>query len=223
LAALRNLHWYELYSLIEHVAEELTDDDAATLLRLSHPSPQLGPPFNETLSSYEDDPSYNPDGEPRAPRFAKAINEFLVHEGIGWQLDGDGKVVSRGDENFTESLQGAITVLDATERPIAAQHLKSSRQALSERPIPNTAGAVSHATSAVECVLHDITDVSTTLGKYLSSYPGLFHPALRKGLDGIYGYACDEGARHGERGHPTNSGSCAARGCDMFFHLHPPC
>ena len=39
-----------------------------------------------------------------------------------------------------------------------------------------------------------------TLRKYLDKNPSLFHPALKKGLDGIYGYASDEGARHGKEG-----------------------
>ncbi len=202
LVDLSTLCWYELYSLIEHVAEELIDDDTGTLTRLSHElSTPLPPPFDGMVpSSRVDDPSYDSDQELRAPRFGRAINDFFVHEGIGWQLDGEGKVVTRGDENFTESVEGAISKLDDTGRPTAAQHLKASRQALSERPKPDTAGAVSRATSAVECVLHDITGESMTLGKYLSAYPGLFHPALQKGLDGIYGYASDDGARHGKEG-----------------------
>jgi hypothetical protein len=202
VADMSALRWYELYSLIEHIAEELIDDDTGTLMRSSPElSTPLPPPFDGMMASSKvDGPSYGPDQELRAARFGRAINDFFVHEGIGWQLDGEGKVVTRGDENFTESVEGAISLLDATERPTAAQHLRSSRQALSQRPIPNTAGAVAQATSAVECVLHDITGKSMTLGKYLSAFPNLFHPALRKGLDGIYGYASDEGARHGKEG-----------------------
>src|ERR1035438_6156265 len=41
---------------------------------------------------------------------------------------------------------------------------------------------------------------SLTLGKYLDRYPKLFHPSLRKALDGIYGFASDAGARHGKEG-----------------------
>jgi len=49
-------------------------------------------------------------------------------------------------------------------------------------------------------VLNDITGVEMTLGKYLDKHPQLFHPGLKKSLDGIYGYASDAGARHGREG-----------------------
>jgi AbiJ N-terminal domain 4 len=175
------LKWYELFSLIEHVFEMLKTEDRRTLAKFSA----------SVLPALLDQ---------RAPEFLNEINDLFSHEGVGWLLDGEGKIVTRGDENFTESLERSISTLSDTGRPTAAQHLKSSRAALSERPVPNTAGAVSQATSAVECVLHDITGESMTLGKYLSAYPNLFHPALRKGLGGIYGYASDDGARHGKEG-----------------------
>jgi hypothetical protein len=38
-----------------------------------------------------------------------------------------------------------------------------------------------------------------TLGDHLK-ISGLFHPALKKGLGGVYGYASEEGARHGKEG-----------------------
>jgi hypothetical protein len=38
-----------------------------------------------------------------------------------------------------------------------------------------------------------------SLGKYLDRFPGLFHPALRKALNSLYGYASDK-ARHGKEG-----------------------
>jgi hypothetical protein len=180
-ATLNFLNWYELFSLVEHVFRTLEHDDRHTLARFTW---SVIPPLIEI----------------QTPKFVDEINRFFIHEGIGWELDIEGKVVTRGDENFAESLGGAISTLSEGGRPTAAQHLKSSRQALSERPKPNTAGAVAHATSAVECVLHDITGETMTLGQYLSSYQHLFHPALRRGLSALYGYASDEGARHGKEG-----------------------
>jgi hypothetical protein len=66
-----------------------------------------------------------------------------------------------------------------------------------------------------------------TLGEYLNRHPGLFHPALKKGLHGIYGYACDEGARHGKEGtEPTREEAefavavCAAV-CTLLTRKHP--
>jgi hypothetical protein len=139
----------------------------------------------------------------RAPQrgvlFANTMNEELVRLGIGWRL-ADGKVFSRGNEIFENTVTSAAAVLHSSSKPTAAEHLQFALDALSARPKANTGGAVAHATSAVECVLGEITGQAMTLGKYLDKYPTLFHPALKRGLDGIYGYASDEGARHGKEG-----------------------
>ena len=134
-----------------------------------------------------------------APRFADEINSFFIEKGLGWQLV-NGAVEMRGDGAFEGTVKTAAKVLEEDEKPTAAGHLQFAIAALSIRPKPNTAGAVAHATSAVECVLGEITGRSLTLGKYLDKHPALFHPALKRGLDGIYGYASDEGARHGKEG-----------------------
>ena len=123
--------------------------------------------------------------------------------GIGWQLV-EGKIVTRGDEVFEDTVKTAVAVLEKDAKPTAARRLHLAISALSTRPKADTSGAVTHATSAVECVLGEITGQKTTLGKYLDKYPTLFRPTLKKGLDGIYGYASDEGARHGkERTEPA--------------------
>src|SRR5579859_1494861 len=137
---------------------------------------------------------------PYTSSFVKAINEALVSQNIGWQLDYDGRVVTRGDEAFEGTVRTAVDALGENNRPTAADHLKSAIRALSERPKTNTPGAISHATSAVECVLGELSGEALTLGKYLDRHPKLFHPALKKVLDGIYGYASDAGARHGKEG-----------------------
>jgi len=132
--------------------------------------------------------------------FVEAINEAFFEQNIGWQIDSDGKVVTRGDEEFEATVKTAVSVLHTDQKPTAAGHLRSAVAALSARPKANTSGAVAHATSAVECVLGAITGQTMTLGKYLDKHSSLFHPALKKGLDGIYGYASDVGARHGKEG-----------------------
>jgi hypothetical protein len=134
-----------------------------------------------------------------APQFESEINEYFAYAEIGWQLR-DGVVKKRGDETFEFTLDTAVSALEKAEKPTAVRHLQFAISAFSTRPKPNTSGAVAHATSAVECVLGEITGETMTLGKYLDKNPRLFHPALRKGLDGIFGYASDEGARHGKEG-----------------------
>jgi AbiJ N-terminal domain 4 len=165
--------WFRMFDVIESIYQDLYDHDREFMA---------------------------PDEEPRSFPFRQDINDYFVYEGVGWQLDDQGKFVARGDDNFQQSVDEAIPKLQETQRPTAASHLRSAVKALSERPSPNTAGAVSHATSAVEALLSDITGETMTLGKYLDKYPKLFHPALRKALDGLYGYASDAGARHGKEG-----------------------
>lgn len=164
---------------------------------------------------------------PYTTSFRKTINEALVEQNIGWQLDFDGKVVARGDDLFEGTVKIAVAVLEQAEKPTAAGHLRSAIAALSVRPKANTSGAVAHATSAVECVLGEITGRTMTLGKYLDKHSSLFHPALKKGLDGIYGYASDEGARHGKEGtEPAREeaefvmATCAAV-CTLLTRKHP--
>lgn len=124
-------------------------------------------------------------------------------------------------------MKTAVAVLEEDTKPTAAGHMRFAISALSSRPRANACGAVAHATSAVECVLGEITGEETTLGKYLDKNPGLFHPALKKGLDGIYGYASDEGARHGKEGtEPSREEAefavavCAAV-CTLLTRKHP--
>jgi hypothetical protein len=117
--------------------------------------------------------------------------------------------------------------LEEDAKPTAAGRLHFALRALSIRPKPDTSGAVAHATGAVECVLGEITGQEMTLGEYLNKHSDLFHPALKKGLHGIYGYACDEGARHGKEGtEPPREEAefalavCAAV-CTLLTQKHP--
>jgi hypothetical protein len=165
-------------------------------------------------------------GSKYAPRFADEINSFFIEKGIGWQLV-NGAVEMRGDEVFEGTVRTASRVLEKDEKPTAAGHLRFAIAALSARPKPNTSGAVAHATSAVECVLGEVTGQPMTLGEYLKNYPDLFHPALKKALHGIYGYASDEGARHGKEGtEPSREDAefavavCAAV-CTLLTRRHP--
>jgi AbiJ N-terminal domain 4 len=163
---------------------------------------------------------------PHPSEFVKAINNAFVAQNIGWQLV-NGRIVTRGDEAFENTVNTAVAVLKGGHKPTAAGHLAFAISALSARPKPNTSGAVAHATSALECVLGEITGEATTLGKYLDNHPDLFHPALKKGLNGVYGYASDEGARHGKEGtEPTRDDAefavavCAAI-CTLLTRKHP--
>jgi hypothetical protein len=158
--------------------------------------------------------------------FAEAVNEAFVRWNIGWQLV-DGRVILRGNDVFEGTVKTAVAVLEEDSKPTAAGHLRFAISALSAKPRPDTGGAVGHATNAVECVLGEITGQAMTLGQYLDKHRGLFHQSLRKGLDGIYGYASDEGARHGKEGtEPALEeaefavAACAAV-CTLLTRKHP--
>jgi hypothetical protein len=191
--------WFRVYDIVEAVHRQLVRQDKRS-----------GIPV---------------EGAPHAPVFEREINKYFVHAGIGWQLV-NGEIVTRGNEAFEGTVKTAVAVLEKHAKPTAAGHLQFAISALSARPKANTSGAVAQATSAVECVLGEITGQVMTLGKYLDKNPTLFHPALKKGLDGIYGYASDEGARHGKEGtEPTHEDAefavavCAAV-CTLLTRKH---
>jgi hypothetical protein len=134
-----------------------------------------------------------------APLFESAVNRYFIHAEIGWQLR-NGSIATRGDDVFESTISTSVNVLEQDEKPTAARHIQFAIGALSTRPKPNTSGAVSHATSAVECVLGEITNGKKKgLSDYLKKNPGLFHPALQQGLGKVYDYASDV-ARHGKEG-----------------------
>jgi hypothetical protein len=170
--------WFSVYDIIEALHAEFVDNDSVV----------------ENVGLYAPGEPH-----PKAPGFERDINEHLSREGIPWQLV-NGEIVARGNEAFQSSVSTAGSVLEEAKMPTAAKHVEFAINALSERPNANTSGAVSHATNAVECVLGEITGEAMTLGRYLDKYPDLFHPALKRGLNGVYGYASDEGARHGKEG-----------------------
>jgi hypothetical protein len=154
-SAVKSCQWFHVYDIIEDIYKWLEKDDEENL----------------RVGGLGD--------EPLAHRYTEALNELFLNHNIGWQLV-NGQIVTRGNEGFHEAVETATSQLNENRRPTAASHIQSAVKALSARPKPNTPGAVSHATNAVECLLHDITGQAMTLGKYLDKYPGLFHPSLKK-------------------------------------------
>jgi AbiJ N-terminal domain 4 len=151
------------------------------------------------LVSYEREHAQE-DEEPRAYPFRNEINEYLSYAGIGWQLSSEGQIVTRGDDAFEHTVHTAEDELSGTGRTTAAGRIKKAVQNLSARPHPDTSGAISHATGAMECVLHDITGQELTLGDYLNRHRDLFPGSIQKALHGLWGFSSQEGARHGREG-----------------------
>ena len=90
-----------------------------------------------------------------AAKFTEEINSFFVDEGIGWQLQENGEVVTRGAEAFESVVSEASAALADSSRPTAAGHVHDALQALSRRPSADSAGAIYHAMGALECVARD--------------------------------------------------------------------
>jgi hypothetical protein len=163
--------WFEIYDIVE---------DVLTALRF----------HEEELAQ--------PDETPRAFPLQQGINDYFLHAAIGWQII-DGKVITRGDDAFEQSVKIAETDLNLGGRSTAAERIGRAIRNLSVRPNPDFSGAISHATSAIECVLGDVTGENMTLGEYLKRFD-LIPGSMKKALEGIWGYASSEGARHGKEG-----------------------
>jgi hypothetical protein len=164
--------WFRLYDLIEDLYGQLDFHD--TELR-------------------------NEDEEFQSYPFQQSLNEYFEYAGIGWKLAA-GKVIARGDDAFEHAAQTAQGELKASGRVTAAERIESAIRNLSLRPKPDFSGAVSHATGAMECVLHDITGKGMTLGDYVKKRPDLFPGAMKMAFGALWGYASEEGARHGKEG-----------------------
>jgi len=164
--------WFRFYDVIEDVFQQLDFYDTELI---------------------------NPDEGQRAYPFQRDINDYFVYAGIGWQLI-DGQVLARGDDAFEHTVRTAETELTMGGRTTAAECISKAIRNLSIRPKADLSGAVSQATNAMECVLGDIAGKGRTLGDYLKHHPNLFPGSLKKALEGLWGYASEEGARHGKEG-----------------------
>jgi AbiJ N-terminal domain 4 len=180
--AITECSWPRVYDIVEFIYHFFKQQDG----------PEDEPPASRGLRHIRN-------GGELAPLFEIAINRYFVHAEIGWQLR-NGSVSTRGNDVFESTISNSVSVLEQDQKPTAARHIQLAIGALSSRPKPDTSGAVAHATSAVECVLGEITTgKKRVLSDYLQENPGLFHPALKEGLGKIYAYASDV-ARHGKEG-----------------------
>jgi hypothetical protein len=164
--------WFRLYDLLESIFRQLD--------------------FHDIELHHEEEDFY-------AYPFQEKLTDYFEHAGIGWQMV-DGKVITRGDDAFERTVQVAEVELKAGGRTTAADRIASAIRNLSIRPKPDFSGAISHATGAMECVLHDITQESMTLGDYIKKRPGFFPGAMKTAFGALWGYASEEGARHGKEG-----------------------
>ena len=174
---LMNCEWFQLYDVIEDVYAQL-----------DHHETELAP--HEELEEGE---------ELRTVTLERGMNQYFRYAGIGWQMI-NGLIVSRGDDAFEATVKTAVSELADGGRPTAADRIAKAIRNLSTRPTPDYSGAISHATGAMECVLHDLTGEKKTLGDYLKRYQNFFPGNMREALKALWGFTSQEGARHGQEG-----------------------
>jgi hypothetical protein len=131
--------------------------------------------------------------------FEQEMNEFFHEEGIGWKLV-DGKIVSRGDEEFETQTTMAAEVLAEAGYHTAMQELHQAITDLSRRPEPDLTGAIQHSMAAMECVAREFCgQPQPTFGKLVERYPNMLPRPLDEGVEKAWGYASEMG-RHVREG-----------------------
>ncbi len=132
-------------------------------------------------------------GATATANFAQRLNDFLVENGIGWELR-DGQMVHRGSVAFVKSTHDAPRILDESGFQRAANEMREALGDISRRPAPDTTGAIQHAMAALEATAREVAGQSNpTLGKLV---PMLSLPApLDQAVHKLWGYASDRG-RH---------------------------
>ena len=130
-------------------------------------------------------------------RFSDRLNQYFREHGIGWEMR-DGQIVYRGSEVFAETTREAVSVLEESGLPNAANEMHEALQAISRRPEPDRTGAIDHAMAALEATAREVTGKpKPTLGQLI---PELDLPKpLDIAVDKLWGYA-SEYARHGKEG-----------------------
>jgi AbiJ N-terminal domain 4 len=126
-------------------------------------------------------------------QFQKRFNELLVECGVGFQMK-EGMVVIRGTEDFGNTIETTLTLLDNAGKKVAANEMREAIRDISRRPKADVSGAVQHAMAALECVARDLTGQSSkTLGQIMPDLP--VPKPLDEALQKLWGYASQRG-RH---------------------------
>lgn len=149
---------------------------------------------------HEDESKERSGEECLAPKFAAAINECLVDEGIGWQLK-DGLIRFRGEQAFEVAVASAEEILATDGFHEASDRIRKALNDLSQKP-PDFHGAVSHALSAMEAASRRVTSSDAALGRLIAQGKLKPHlvPAVAEAVEKLWNYANDAGARHGKEG-----------------------
>ena len=128
-----------------------------------------------------------------ANEFEQRLNDFLVENGIGWELR-DGQITHRGSEAFAKSTHEVPHILAESGFQRAANEMREALGDISRRPESDITGAMQHAMAALEATAREVAgQPNPTLGKLV---PMLDLPVpLDQAVHKLWGYASDRG-RH---------------------------
>lgn len=172
--------WFEIYDLIQFVAEKLSDKDA------------------EKARLYDAQSVWRPVHRPSSlSNFASNINDVLERERSGYRLV-NVSVVPISNSQEMETIKESLGCQNGFEG--AGVHVQKALDSFSKRPDPDYANAIKEAISAVESASQVVAGSrGDSLGKTLKNLTdrGIIHPALAKGWGSIYGFTSDAGGiRH---------------------------
>lgn len=136
--------------------------------------------------------------------FAEKLNGLFRARGIGWHLQEDGVIETRGGTLTQTALTSTQNLIERSGWSKTLRELEQAHADLSRRPEPDVTGVIQHASAALESVVRQITGSSQTLGQAAkqidySRYPPVLRDVLQTTLTKLYGYASSDqgGGRHG--------------------------
>jgi hypothetical protein len=140
----------------------------------------------------------------RQSAFAEKLNRVFRLNGIGWVMQPDGTIETRGEPLTQTALTAAQHLVREAGWSNTVRELEQAHADLSRRPEPDVTGVIQHASAALESVVRQITGSSQTLGQAAkqidySRYPPVLRDVLQTALSKLYGYASSDqgGGRHG--------------------------
>lgn len=135
----------------------------------------------------------------QANRYQSDLNKFFRQHGFGWQMI-NGQIEFRGEADVELNLLRAVSHAEEQGLTTIPRAFLLARAALSSRPNPNTRDAINNSVGALEAAARHVSgDASSTLGDLVKFQPNLFPGALRRMVEGLWGFASEE-ARHVSEG-----------------------
>lgn len=136
-------------------------------------------------------------------KFEDEINDYFRINGIGWKLE-NGRIETRGDIAFENSLNKAVGVLQDSGLKTATTELQEAIHDLSRRPTPDITGAIQHSLASFECLTRELVgNNKMTLGELIKKFPGAIPPPLDVAIEKIWGYSSEQGRHLREGQEPT--------------------